>query len=309
MKVRFIECEPIFTETLHPPACHSASIAALQGGTLACVWYAGSYEGSRDTVLYLSLRQGEGAWSRPRIVVEMPGLATGNPVLWYDRGMLHLYFVILFGDWWTEAKIAHIRSSDGGRTWSDVKLLWDEPGTMLRTPPIRLASGEILLPIYDEANWCSLLLRSEDDGITWRKLGDATARGITIQPTLAELADGRVLSYSRSRRGRIYMSLSYNKGLSWTASQPLPLVNNNSGIDMVLTDKGLFLVHNDTETGRHRLVVSHSPDEGESWDTFMALEDSEGEFSYPTMIADGQETLHIVYTWQRATIKYARISI
>lgn len=296
--------QPVFTETLTPPACHSASIAELPDGGLACVWYSGSFEGSRDTVLYWSKSGSEGGWEKPRVIVELPGLSTGNPVLWHDGEKLNLYFVILYGDWWSEAKVSCTSSKDNGATWSQIKLLWDEAGTMLRTPPLRLTTGEILLPIYDERAWCSLILRSEDNGQTWRKYGDATARGITIQPTLVELEDGRVLAYSRSSKGFIYVSWSYNKGLSWTASQPLPLVNNNTGIDLIRCNEGLLLVHNDTATGRHRLVVSHSADEGKHWELAAVLEDSEGEFSYPTMIQAHSGKIHIVYTNQRHTINH-----
>lgn len=299
--------QPIFTDTLTPPASHSASITEFPDGTLACVWYSGSYEGATDTVLYWSKRKPGEDWGKPEILVEVPGLSTGNPVLWYDGEKLNLYFVILYGDWWTEAKLIHTSSTDGGQTWSQQKLLWDELGMMLRTPPLRLTTGEILLPIYDERRWVSMILRSEDGGQTWKKFGDATARGITIQPTLVELEDGRILSYSRSSRGRIYVSWSYNKGLSWTASQPLSLVNNNTGIDMIRTSEGLLLVHNDTETGRHRIVVSHSADEGKNWSLIATLEDSEGEFSYPTMIQSQSGKVHIVYTSQRQTIIHTEI--
>ena len=42
------------------------------------------------------------------------------------------------------------------------------------------------------------------------------------------------------------------------------------------------------------------------WHDALTLEEGEGEFSYPSMIeSDGE--LHIVYTWNRQRIKYARV--
>lgn len=298
--------EPIFTQTLHPPACHSATLVETTGGLYA-VWYAGSYEGAKDTVLYQCRRPHGGAWETPTVLLDLPDMPVGNPVLYKYDGELWLFFVILYGEWWTEARIAAMTSDDDGRTWGPIRLLRDEMGLMTKTTPI-VVGDHFIVPIYDERAWCSMVLLSRDRGETWELFGDTMGRGITIQPKIVELQDGRLLMYSRSRCGRVYETLSYNQGLSWISSQPTDIPNPNSGLELLkLASGNLLLVCNDTERGRGRLAVWLSEDEGKTWPYVRALEDSEGEFSYPFALetADGQ--IHVAYTSQRQTIMHAVI--
>lgn len=305
----------IYSETLSPPASHSATIAELPDGTLYCVWYSGSYECSSDTVLYASVRTGSGNWSTPRVIIDIPGLPVGNPVLWYNtqEELLHLYFVILYGDWWTESSLAVITSEDGGVTWSVPKLVLEEKGLMSRTPLLTLSDGTLLFPIYNETNWAPLVLRSVDNGRTWEKVGDTTARGIAIQPSLAPLPDGRVLMLTRTNRGRIYRSVSANGGRSWTASQPLEEPNPNCSIDIIPVHfegrDGHVMIHNPTVTGRGLLTLSVSWDGGQTWSGRTVVFDGDGEYSYPTLITAGNGGAHLVFTEDRVFIRYVHIDV
>lgn len=302
--------EEIFAGPLEPPACHSPTLAELPDGTLYAVWYAGSYEGSTDTVLYGSARRVGDEWSPPRRIMTIPGLPIGNPVLWSDQSILHLYFVILYGDWWTDARLAQSMSTDGGQIWASPELLDTEPGLMLRTPPLRLDDGVVLLPAYRERHRSPMVLRSEDNGETWRLLGDTTARGKAIQPALVQLSDGRILMYTRTNQGRIYQSYSYNGGLSWTASQPTTIPNPDSSIDLLRSRGGaLVLAFNDAETGRDEISVALSQNEGQTWPQKRLLAGGGGEYSYPTLLQSTDGMIHIVYTKHRATIVHAEFEI
>lgn len=297
-------------QELHPPACHSATIEELPNGGLLVVWYSGSFEGSEDTVLMASRRSVNGSWEAPRVILDLPGLPVGNPVLDGDSAGLTLYFVIVYGNWWTQAKLACMHSYDGGVTWTQPKLLCDEPGLMLRTKPLRLNTGTWLLPIYSEINWSPLILRSTNQGGAWSKYGDTTAQGKAIQPTLAELPDGVVLMYTRTNRGRIFESRSFNDGQSWTASQPLPLPNPNSGIDMVRVASGeIVLAYNPLDQGRTRLAVALSKDSGQTWLPPQTVTEGTGEFSYPTILRGSSDRLHLVYSHNRTAIVYCEFDL
>jgi predicted neuraminidase len=296
-----------------PPMCHSATLCELSSGELLAVWYAGSYEGAVDTMLVASRRllQGGEAWSEPECLLVMPGLPVGNPVLHAEHDHVTLYFVILYGTWWTEAKVACIESKDHGYTWSRPELLRPESGLMLRTPPVRLSSGTLLLPMYNEQTWSPLVLRREvDEKSAWQLRGDTTARGKAIQPALAELSDGSILMYSRSNQGRIYESWSFNDGKSWTASQPTALPNPNSGVALVATVADtLVLVYNPDERGREHLGVSISEDAGRTWTPPRLLASGRGEYSYPTLLRSHRGEFHLVYTRHRASILYAAFDL
>ena len=132
-----------------------------------------------------------------------------------------------------------------------------------------------------------------------------------IQPTLWEDKDGNIHAMFRTQLGWIYRSDSTDGGYTWCDAYKTDLMNNNSGIDCVMTDNGwLWLVH--TPVGmkvRNRLVLSVSNDNGETWQDVTTLEYSINlfaEYSYPAIIEDG-DNLYITYTYNRKTIKYAFI--
>ena len=96
--------------------------------------------------------------------------------------------------------------------------------------------------------------------------------------------------------------------------QTTTLPNPNSGIDAIsLKDGRQLLVYNPTGKNwgdRVPLSIGISTD-GKKWDRVLDLEpltpktDHEGEeYSYPTMIQAADGLVHIVYTWNRETVKY-----
>jgi predicted neuraminidase len=90
------------------------------------------------------------------------------------------------------------------------------------------------------------------------------------------------------------------------------LPNNNSGIDAALMDNGwLALVFNPvaghaTDSPRTPLVVRFSADNGQTWGDEFVLEDDPGEYSYPAVVADGND-LYITYTWKRQRIAFWKL--
>lgn len=79
-------------------------------------------------------------------------------------------------------------------------------------------------------------------------MGDATtllksrfpSLGI-IQPTLWEFSSGNI-HLARSTAGRIYRSDSQDNGQTWSPAYPTPLLNNNSGIDLVRLDNSSLIL-------------------------------------------------------------------
>eukprot|EP00899_Mesostigma_viride_P026814 jgi/Mesvir1/7317/Mv19132-RA.1 len=95
----------------------------------------------------------------------------------------------------------------------------------------------------------------------------------------------------------------------WSSLSELSLPNPNSGIDAVtLRDGRHLLVYNHVMRRGKRgvrfpLQVALSED-GMNWHASIMLEPSKGEFSYPSVIQASDDLVHIVYTWNRKTIRH-----
>jgi predicted neuraminidase len=185
---------------------------------------------------------------------------------------------------------------------------------MTRTRPIALPSGRILLPLYSDGFNASLMAISDDLGETWRASGPIIGLG-PIQPTLAQRRNGEIVALCRDS-GRapscVMKSVSRDDGETWSLARDTDLPNPGSSLAVVaLRDGRWVLVYNDTESGRHRLAVALSEDEGETWPWkryLDAAEPSAGSFSYPTAIEGKDGRIHVTYSHRDeggASIKHA----
>jgi len=302
--------QDIFEPMSSHPMAHASTLTELANGDLLCAFYAGAYETALDQAIFIARAQkrpdGRWTWTKPRKVIDTPGKADGNPVLFTSpEGVVWLFFVTLQGAGWSSSLLFATKSVDGGETWSEPQLLSAVQGTMPRTKPLVLRGGAWLLPLYDEVRWRPVFWRSEDEGRTWREFVLQT-RVRLIQPAVVELSDGKLLAYCRSPIGRIYRTTSEDGGRNWTEPEPINLPNPNSAVDLVrLPDGGLVLAFNDSVDKRTPLSVAYSPDENERWTFIRDLEVGEGEFSYPCLLVTSDGSIHCVYTYRRKTIRHA----
>ena len=157
---------------------------------------------------------------------------------------------------------------------------------------------------------------SSDDGLTFTKAAvpvpveNNFAKRLTmIQPTLWESKVGCVHALCRTNRGFAYRTDSSDFGRSWCEPYITPVPNNNSGLDLTRLDNGtLALVSNPTARARTPLTLSFSNNNGVTFSHALTLEDTEGEYSYPAIIADGS-TLYITYTYQRKSIAFVTVEL
>lgn len=285
-----------------------------------------------------SAKPAQGAWSRPVKLVD-GGSANWNPVLFYRAdGVLQLF--CKQGQRIASWRTLVLLSEDDGRTWSEPRELvaGDVSGGRgpVRNKPLRLADGRVLAGASTEHGiWRAFADISDDDGRSWRKSesvyidklsyreGEKTAdsaiavseqsfygRGV-IQPSLWQGADGTVHMLLRSSEGFVYRADSEDGGEHWSRAYPLSLPNNNSGLDLTRVAGGsLLLVCNPVAANwgqRSPLSVFLSRDDGDSWERFVDLETEVAEFSYPAIIADGDE-VYISYTWKRQNIACVRFN-
>lgn len=338
MKIVSAIKEFVFEDERPFASCHASTLIAPGESDLLAAWFGGSAEGKPDVDIWAAARS-DGGWSEPRRIAasEEP---LWNPVLYRDEsGLIALYYKIghTIPGWRT--MVAH--SGDGGASWTAPReLVAGDVGGRgpVKNKPIRLSDGTLAAPasIETKERWDAFVDLSGDNGANWTRTalvplrragyaaraaeaapaeapspGTIVHKGV-IQPTLWESAPGNVHMLLRSTDNYIFRSDSADGGRTWGEAYATALPNNNSGIDLVRMDDGvLALVYNPVagrRGARTPLVVRFSADNGAIWDGEFVLEDEPGEYSYPAIVARGDE-LHITYTWKRERIAYWRLKI
>ncbi|NPV08824.1 MAG: exo-alpha-sialidase [Anaerolineae bacterium] len=305
--LKLVAVRDAFRSNARWPSCHCATVSALGDGRLGAAWYAGSYETAPDqAILYSRFDCQALIWDPPTVLVDTPGKADGNPVLWRAKsGTTWLFYVTIVGHWWHECKVFAAASPDGVR-WDAPSAIREEWGWMTRARPLELDGGPVLLPLYDERDWSAHVATWRDGrlGARWGHL--TTSQGV-IQPSLVPLGDGRVGMYLRTggRGGSIWYSQSEDGGRTWAYPEPTPLPNPNSGIDALrLHDGRLVLAYNESRSRRTPLALAVSRDEGRTWQREAIVASGPGEFSYPVLLEGPDERLHLLYTHRRRAIRH-----
>lgn len=308
--MKLIGQETIVEIERRPALVHCSSVLSTHGGGLACVWYEGAYETSSNMRLMISRKPEGSAWHRPEVLFDFHGMGLGNPVLWRSsHGDLRLTFSALLSESWKESLLFVSSSRDEGASWSEPTLFVPRKGMMAKTRPIYGEGGQLIFPLYDEAQYCPYLwLHEGSDLLAGSFVAETMARGKAIQPVLARLADGRILMLCRTNQGALWQSYSSNDGYTWTILRPAELPNPDSAVDMIrLRDGRLLLAGNPSKVERKRLSAFVSSDAGTSWTEAAEIVSGEGEYSYPSLIEEEDGTLSVTYTCDRRAIVHARM--
>lgn len=317
-----IETERIFgPETPTGPYKHPACFTELANGDLYLVFYSGKGEYANDTAVYGSRRRkGSTQWSEPRVIARDPFRSVGNGVIWQAPDhVVWLFYVIRFGETWSNSRIAAKISRDNGETWSDSSILAMEEGMMVRGRPIVLASGEYLLPIYHETgadreivgpDSTSLFLRYDTKSAKWTETARIRSRIGNIQPQVVELEPGHLIAYCRrgggygpTEDGWLVRADSNDGGRTWSEGKDSKFPNPNSAVDFIKLRNGhLLLVYNDSMSRRTPLTVAISTDGDRTYPHRKNIAEAAGDFAYPTAIQTADGKIHILYTTDRRSV-------
>ncbi len=279
---------------------NEADIVRLPDGSLK-VFYnqRGEYVGS-----ITSADDGR-TWSAPRREFAVTGeTAHAVQVLLDRRGELHVFYLVitrggrrlgvdLFLDLWT------CRTTGGRATWGEPHLAYHGAVGALRGL-VQTRSGRIVVPFSTAdperkagpptGNFYTTALFSDDDGATWRRsdvrLTAPCFEGYNggnygaVEPTVVELADGRLWMLVRTQTGRLYESYSADDGATWSPAKPSRFYGSNSPAMLRRLDDGrLLLAWNNARIGprhegqgvyggRDALHVALSADDGRTWRGF-----------------------------------------
>lgn len=314
-----VESSFVYTEASFP-SCHASTIVESGDGTLVTAFFGGTAEGADDVCIYLSRKApADTAWSAPVKVAEDADGPCWNPVLFKAAdGRLLLFYKTsrLITTW-----VGHIKTSyDGGLTWDEGVTLPHGLLGAIKNKPVMLPGGRIVSPSSDESDgWKAHFELSDDDGRSWRKVGPIAAADslFVIQPTIIRHGDGTLEALCRTQNSRLASIVSTDNGESWSDIELIDFPQNNSGLDTVTLPDGRFvMVCNPVGNNpglrygpRTPLCVFISKD-ARNWEKIATLEDDDARhgYCYPSVIYGSDGCLHIVYTWRRERIRYARIS-
>ena len=301
------------------PQCHASTIAE-SGNVLVAAWFGGTEEKNKDVGIWVSRKIGD-KWSTPIEVangIQKDGTRypCWNPVLFKPENKpLVLFYKVGPNprEWWG----MYMTSEDDGITWSEPIRLPDGIYGPIKNKAVQLTNGDILAPTSTEHDgWKVQIERSTDGGKTWTSTGDLNNPEDfgAIQPTILIHPNDTLQILCRTKNGVISEAWSYDNGNTWTKMVSTGLPNPNSGIDAVTLKDGRFLlVYNPTDQNwgnRVPLSVAISSD-GKLWKEVLELESvtdpekaKEEEYSYPSVIQTKDGLVHIVYTWNRKTVKH-----
>ncbi len=328
------DAQPVFrTTVINPetsqPKAHSATLAELPGGALAVAWYAGTAECAGDVGIFFARREADGTWSAPRQILDRDlvisqlnrsVISLGNPLLLSDGSdRLGLLFVSISAGRWSGSSMNLTWSADGGATWSPAAKLTMNPlanfTSLPRNPPAPLVGGGWAVPVYDEfLGKFPEILWLQPRGTGWSAAVSRIEGGVYIlQPALVPLAPNRAVALFRDFRPAKWMSVSWSEdaGRTWTQPAATELPNRDSGVCAVrLSDGALLCAFNDLSPGkRENLRLAISRDEGRTWRRIATLEEeSEQEFSYPTMINGADGLVRMVYSARQTRIHFTEFN-
>lgn len=203
--------------------------------------------------------------------------------------------------------------------WKDASCAGDISVLPDRDPPLRWKpfidisydGGETFtracpVPLLKDEGVSSLRMTADTkNDLSARSVMPCLVRGLgAIQPALWQSNDGSIHMLLRSSEGFVLRSDSKD-GENWSAANMTSIPNNNSGIDLVKMDDGRILLCLNPVSGdwaaRTPLSLYISSDDGDTFRPLMTLEMNEGEYSYPSLAAEGN-TIYLSYTWNRLKI-------
>jgi len=193
---------------------------------------------------------------------------------------------------------------------------------IMYSKPVQLKSGRIINPTSleyiinkREQDWMVYFEISDDGGENWKMVGPVHdgVKFDAIQPSILTYPDGKIQAISRTKQNVLTQIWSADEGETWGEMTALDLPNPNSGTDAVtLADGRQLLIYNhstkegEQPKGRNILNLAISTN-GKDWTPVMTLENVpiEDGYAYPAIIQSKDGLVHLTYTYNRRSVKYA----
>lgn len=327
---------------------HAPSVTKLSDGRFLAGWFSGPFEASvHQLILSASSSDGGLTWSPTKVLQDTPRTSDFDPAfistgkrtyVFYTAGRWNRYPFV--GPGKKEQQLVGVKSyklmerhtDDAGATWSEPAQVLEPTGIGCRSNGIHLSSGELLLPLYSfDAPYVSSVIKSSDDGKTWKQFGHVAPPGKigAAEPTICELREsGHVLMALRTNDGYLWTARSSDGGETWSEAVKSDVVAATASHNLFrLSDGRIALTHGDcSPPQRSRLTIRLSNDDGKRWGEPLLLASLEPvkesdatwsrELTYPSVAQRDDGDLLVVWTWiemsadsQWGAIQAARVRV
>lgn len=219
-------------------------ISRTPSGRLVCVWREGTvHEFSAAGRLMLSRSRDQGrTWTPAVTFLDEPGVDDRNVAI---QCLSNRDWLVCYNSYAPDprnpkapaiSRTHTLRTKDAGRTWSKPHPVCDLDART-RSAPIRLKTGELVLPFYRAPGDQSLVGVSSNDGASWEVVEIANGPGfVGDEWDVVELPDGRLLGIIRNSasspapetRGWFYQTESRDGGRTWTPARRTNLRDTRS---------------------------------------------------------------------------------
>ena len=244
---------------------HSSSIVELPNGDLLVCWFHGSGERTADDVLIQAARWNHttGKWTAPFTLADTPGFPETNPVLFIDsRQRLFFLWPLIVAHKWETALMKYRISTDYQQASGPPK--WEFQDNIVLMPKDIVA----LTKDFAAAAAAESGPRAERAKRQIEKAGDEyfSRMGWFTRTHPLELPSGRILvpMYSDGYSYGI-MAISDDRGLTWTASEPLVGAGCIQPSVVRKNDGTLVAYMRDNGPPPKRAHISISKDDGVTW--------------------------------------------
>lgn len=322
-----LSCEPI--------------LRRMPNGELLCVSQCGDVTepapGNR-VCFFHSADNGE-SWSRPASIYPESGQAVYITEVMVLGESIQAFLTVHSGRF-LNMRCVVMESRDSGHTWRDVGAPPHFPDFCFIRGMIRLKNSQIVIPyqyfpiseaenarlvvashniqnpLQQKSIWdaridhldCGVLV-SADGGVSYDRYpgpsiaikGDTGRNWAWLEPTVAELSDGRLAMLLRvCGTGCLWRSDSADGGRTWSAARPTDIPNPSNKPKLIgLPDGRIALIHTPNNhcgfTNRNPLAIWISDDDLATWRYQRVISDFPGAFCYPDGIAEDNGR-HILFT-------------
>jgi sialidase-1 len=284
------------------PQCPRASegdIIVTKDGDLLAVYshyYAGEgHDGSPARLVGRISKDGGGTWCEPWTVADRDEGSQGNvmsvSLLRAQNGDLLMAYYDRTPDMPAKGMVLR-RSSNEGKTWSKRIVVTPTSGPNRHSANnaclTRLSDGRIVLATREYVGgirW-PYACYSDDDGRTWEAGSHVPDPGLTPfqrrhqnvnEPSICELADGRLLMTMRSIAGGQFFAWSKDRGQTWSKPVLSPLRGTCSPavLRRIPNSKDILAIWTYGYGGRTPLVSAVSSDGGLTWQHLKLVEQSQ----------------------------------
>jgi predicted neuraminidase len=297
------------------------TLAELPDGRLAAAWLAGPDD---ERVIRFSLLERAG-W-RPVATIASRGSTAGgtfayvsrvdHPVLYAEGSWLHLWYSSAVIGSVASSSINHSVSTDAGQSWVKPTRLQTSPlanlGSDVRTPPLPLADGGLLLPVSHR------LIARHGESLRLAPTGKILDKArlpspaTTWQPAVATLDAQRALAVLRDAgESKVQTATTANGGQQWQAGETLPIPNLDTPLALLRLKSGRLLLAGNAANGRQSLHLWISADDGRHWQASRSVEaaaDGGAEFTDPALLLGRDGRIHLAYAWRRQGIRHLGFS-